>query len=388
MVSLQNFYFCDSSYKDLEFDFMKVNPKYNTKESLLELYNKPLLELVFEAATVHREYHNPREVQMSSLLSIKTGGCPEDCGYCPQAARYHTDVEAQKLMSVESVLEQAKNAKANGSSRLCMGAAWREVRDNKDFDSVVEMVQGVNDLDMEVCCTLGMLNENQAKRLKNAGLFAYNHNLDSSKEFYKDVISTREYDNRLETIENARKAGISVCSGGIIGMGEAIEDRVGLLISYMEMENPPESIPINALVAVEGTPLEDQKPIEQWEMIRMVATTRVAFPLSVVRLSAGRTKMSMEAQALCFMGGASSIFAGDKLLTTPNPEFNVDKEMFDILGLIPKESFQDGEKPVTLPDEKIIARKQKEAERAAELAAAKSKPKDPNFEPRKVSVTN
>jgi biotin synthase len=253
---------------------MKVNPTYNTKESLLELYNKPLLELVFEAATLHRQFHNPREVQMSSLLSIKTGGCPEDCGYCPQAARYHTDVEAHKLMTVDAVIEQAKNAKANGSSRLCMGAAWREVRDNKDFDSVVEMVQAVNDLDMEVCCTLGMLNEDQAKRLKNAGLFAYNHNLDSSREFYKDIISTREYDNRLETIENARKAGITVCSGGIIGMGEAVEDRVGMLVSYMEMETPPDSIPINALVAVEGTPLENQKPIEQWEMIRMVATTR------------------------------------------------------------------------------------------------------------------
>jgi biotin synthase len=367
---------------------MKVNPQYNSKESLLALYNKPLLELVFEAATVHREFHNPREVQMASLLSIKTGGCPEDCGYCPQAARYHTDVEAQKLMSVDSVIEQAKNAKANGSSRLCMGAAWREVRDNKDFDSVVEMVQAVNDLDMEVCCTLGMLNEEQALRLKNAGLFAYNHNLDSSKEFYKDIISTREYENRLDTIANARKAGISVCSGGIIGMGEAVEDRVGLLFSYMEMETPPESIPINALVAVEGTPLAEQKPIEQWEMIRMVATTRIAFPEAVVRLSAGRTKMSMEAQALCFMGGASSIFAGDKLLTTPNPDFNEDQEMFQILGLIPKEAFAHGEKPVTIPDEKIIARKQKEADRAAELAAAKLKPKDDNFQPRKVSVEN
>ncbi|MFA7273441.1 MAG: biotin synthase BioB [Crocinitomicaceae bacterium] len=367
---------------------MKVNPQYNSKESLLALYNKPLLELVFEAATVHREFHNPREVQMASLLSIKTGGCPEDCGYCPQAARYHTDVEAQKLMSVDSVIEQAKNAKANGSSRLCMGAAWREVRDNKDFDSVVEMVQAVNDLDMEVCCTLGMLNEEQALRLKNAGLFAYNHNLDSSKEFYKDIISTREYDNRLDTIANARKAGISVCSGGIIGMGEAVEDRVGLLFSYMEMETPPESIPINALVAVEGTPLAEQKPIEQWEMIRMVATTRIAFPEAVVRLSAGRTKMSMEAQALCFMGGASSIFAGDKLLTTPNPDFNEDQEMFQILGLIPKEAFAHGEKPVTIPDEKIIARKLKDADRAAELAAAKLKPKDENFQPRKVSVEN
>ena len=244
---------------------METISKYTTKEALLELYNKPLLELVFEAATVHRQHHNPREVQMSSLLSIKTGGCSEDCGYCPQAARYTTDVEAHKLMSVDSVIEQAKNAKSNGSSRLCMGAAWREVRDNKDFDNVVEMVQAVNDLDMEVCCTLGMLNEDQAKRLKNAGLFAYNHNLDTSKDYYKDVISTREYENRLDTIENARKAGISVCSGGIIGMGEAVEDRIGLLMSYMEMDTPPESIPINALVAVEGTPLEEQKPIEQWK---------------------------------------------------------------------------------------------------------------------------
>jgi biotin synthase len=364
---------------------MKVNPAYNTKESLLELYNKPLLELVFEAATIHRQFHNPREVQMSSLLSIKTGGCPEDCGYCPQAARYHTDVEAHKLMTVESVIEQAKNAQANGSSRLCMGAAWREVRDNKDFDNVIEMVAAVNDLGMEVCATLGMMNENQAHRLKNAGLFAYNHNLDSSKEFYGDVISTREYEDRLNTIDNAKKAGLTVCSGGIIGMGEAIEDRVGLLMSYMEMENPPESIPINALVAVEGTPLEDQKPIEQWEMIRMVATTRIAFPEAVVRLSAGRTKMTMEGQALCFMAGAGSIFAGDKLLTTPNPEFNEDKEMFAILGLVPKEAFADGEQPVSKPDPIIEARKEKEAQRAKELAEAKIASQ--GFVPRKVTVS-
>ena len=364
---------------------MKINPRYTSKESLLELYNKPLLELVFEAATIHREFHNPREVQMSSLLSIKTGGCSEDCGYCPQAARYHTDVKAHKLMSVDSVIEQAKNAKANGSSRLCMGAAWREIRDNKDFDNVIEMVQAVND--MEVCCTLGMMNETQAVRLKNAGLFAYIHNLDTSKEFYGDVISTREYEERLTTIANARKAGITVCSGGIIGMGEAIEDRIGLLMSYMEMEMPPESIPINALVAIEGTPLEDQKPIEQWEMIRMVATTRIAFPETIVRLSAGRTKMNMEGQALCFMAGAGSIFAGDKLLTTPNPEFNEDKEMFEILGLIAKKSFADGEKPVTQPDEISIQRKQKEAARAAELDAASVKLKEP-FEPRKVTVSN
>tara|TARA_R110002072_G_scaffold303079_1_gene492969 strand:+ start:6143 stop:7234 length:1092 start_codon:yes stop_codon:yes gene_type:complete len=357
---------------------------YTTKEELLTLYNKPLLELVFEAATVHRLHHNPREVQMSSLLSIKTGGCSEDCGYCPQAARYNTDVEAQKLMSVESVLEQAKNAKANGSSRLCMGAAWREVRDNKDFDNVIEMVQGVNDLDMEVCCTLGMLNEKQAVRLKNAGLFAYNHNLDTSADYYDDVISTREYEDRLNTIGNARKAGISVCSGGIIGMGEAVEDRIGLLMSYMNMDTPPESIPINALVAVEGTPMEEQKPIEQWEMIRMVATTRIAFPKSVVRLSAGRTKMNMEGQALCFMAGASSIFAGDKLLTTPNPEFNEDKEMFRILGLTAKAPFSEGEQPETKLDDIIEEKKRKKAIREAQLVEARKNIPD-DFHPRKVT---
>ncbi len=360
--------------------------KYTTKESLLELYNKPLLELVFEAATVHRLHHNPREVQMSSLLSIKTGGCPEDCGYCPQAARYHTDVEAHKLMSVESVIEQAQNAKSNGSSRLCMGAAWREVRDNKDFDNVIEMVQAVNDLDMEVCCTLGMLNQNQAERLKDAGLFAYNHNLDTSPDYYDDVISTREYEDRLNTIDNARKAGISVCSGGIIGMGEAVEDRIGLLMSYLEMENPPESIPINALVAVEGTPMAEQKPIEQWEMIRMVATTRIAFPKSVVRLSAGRTNMNLEGQALCFMAGAGSIFAGDKLLTTPNPEFNEDKEMFETLGLVTKAPFTEGEQPVSKPDAIIVERKKKEAARAKELAIAKANLEQEGvFQPRKVN---
>ena len=319
---------------------MKVNTKYSNQKELLALYNKPLLELVFEAAQIHREFHNPQEVQLSTLISIKTGGCPEDCGYCPQAARYHTGLDAHKLMSVETVVEQARQAQSNGSSRLCMGAAWREVRDNRDFDKVIEMVESVSEMGMEVCCTLGMLSENQALRLKNAGLFAYNHNLDSSREFYKDIISTRQYDDRLKTIDNARRVGLTVCSGGIIGMGEAVEDRIGLLLSYMAMETPPESIPINALVAVEGTPLEDQKPIEQWEMIRMVATSRIAFPESVIRLSAGRNKMSMEAQALCFLAGAGSIFAGDKLLTTPNPEFDEDAKMFEILGLTAKESSQ------------------------------------------------
>lgn len=362
---------------------MKVNPAYKTKEEVVALYNTPLLELVFQAATIHREFHNPNEVQMSSLLSIKTGGCPEDCGYCPQAARYHTDVDAEKLMSVESVLEQAKNAKANGSSRLCMGAAWRNIRDNRDFDNVIEMVQGVNALDMEVCCTLGMMNENQAQRLKDAGLYAYNHNLDTSEDKYEDIISTREYKDRLDTIDNARNAGISVCSGGIIGMGESIEDRIGMLMSYTQMETPPESIPINALVAVEGTPMEDQKPVEIWDMIRMVATTRILFPESVVRLSAGRTSMSIEGQGLCFMAGASSIFAGDKLLTTPNPEYNEDKEMFDILGLTPKAPFQDGVQPETKEDVILKEKKAKAKARQAELDAANA---ETGFVPRKVST--
>ncbi len=361
---------------------MKVNPAYKTKEDLVKLYNTPLLELMYQAATIHREHHDPNEVQMSSLLSIKTGGCPEDCGYCPQAARYHTDVDTHKLMSVETVVEQAKNAKANGSSRLCMGAAWRNIRDNRDFDNVIQMVQAVNNLDMEVCCTLGMMTDSQAERLKNAGLYAYNHNLDTSEDYYDDVISTREYEDRLKTIDNAKNAGISVCSGGIIGMGESVEDRMGLLMSYMKMDTPPESIPINALVAVEGTPMEDQKPVEIWEMVRMVATTRILFPESVVRLSAGRTSMSKEGQAMCFMAGASSIFAGDKLLTTPNPEFNEDKELFDILGLKPKAAFADGERPESKPDAIIEEKKKKAAAREKELAEARKERGE--FSPRKV----
>ena len=361
---------------------MKINPEYTTKEKALDLYNSPLLELIYKAASVHREYHNSREVQMSSLISIKTGGCPEDCGYCPQSAKYNTHIDVHAMMPVNEVVSLAKNAKENGSSRVCMGAAWRGIRDNRDFDKVVEMVQEINQMGMEVCATLGLMNEEQAKRLKNAGLYAYNHNLDSSAEFYKDIITTREYEQRIETIDNARKAGITVCSGGIIGMGETAEDRVGMLLTYVHMEQPPESIPINALVAVEGTPLEEQKPVSTWEMVRMIATSRIMFPQSIIRLSAGRTEMSQEAQALCFMAGASSIFAGDKLLTTPNPEFNADKELFDILGLLPKKPFQDGEQPETRPDEKIEAAKTAQAEKEQKIAASKQT----DFEPRKVTV--
>jgi biotin synthase len=280
-------------------------------------------------------------VQVSSLISIKTGGCPEDCGYCPQAARYNTGVDVHKLMNVEQVTQMAERAKAGGASRVCMGAAWREVRDNRDFDRVIDMVKAVNAMDMEVCCTLGMINENQAQRLAEAGLYAYNHNLDTSEEKYSDIIGTRTYDDRLNTIKNVRKANISVCSGGIIGMGESAEDRCGMLLTLANMAKQPESVPINALVAVEGTPLENQKPVEIWEMLRMIATTRIVMPKTVVRLSAGRQQMSVEGQALCFLAGANSIFTGEKLLTTPNPSFDADNAMFQLLGLKPREAFKE-----------------------------------------------
>ena len=311
-----------------------------TREEIAEIYNKPVLELIYEAATVHREHNDPSEVQVCTLLSVKTGGCPEDCAYCPQAARYHTDVKVHKLMPVEQVLNSARNAKANGSTRFCMGAAWREVRDNRDFDKVLEMVKGVNGMGMEVCCTLGMLTEEQAEKLKDAGLYAYNHNLDTSEEHYEEIISTRTYDDRLDTLENVRKANISVCSGGIIGLGEREEDRIGMLHTLSNLPEHPESVPVNALVPVEGTPLEDQPRVSVWEMIRMIATARIIMPKAMVRLSAGRVRMSVEEQALCFMAGANSIFAGDKLLTTPNPEVNEDQEMFQVLNLKPRKAFK------------------------------------------------
>jgi len=314
------------------------------------LYDLPLLDLVFKAATVHRAYHNPNEVQVSSLISIKTGGCSEDCGYCPQAARYHTDVKAHKLMPVEQVLEQAQNAKNGGASRMCLGAAWREVRDNRDFDQVLEMVKGINEMDMEVCCTLGMLTEEQAQRLADAGLYAYNHNIDTSEEHYSEVITTRTFDDRLNTHKNVRKAGVTLCSGGIIGLGEQKEDRMKMLITLANMEVQPESVPINTLVPVKGTPMEDYEKVPVWDLVRMVAIARIMMPKSAVRLSAGRLDLTDEGQALCFMAGANSIFAGDKLLTTPNPEFGRDEELFKILRIQPKAPYQDGEKRI--PNEK------------------------------------
>ncbi|WP_298340395.1 biotin synthase BioB [uncultured Algibacter sp.] len=323
--------------------------KHNwTKQEILDIYNKPFMELLYEAATVHRINHDPNTVQVSTLLSIKTGGCSEDCGYCPQAARYHTDIEGNDLMSVQQVKAQALRAKSTGSSRVCMGAAWRNVKDGEEFDQVLEMVRTINKLDMEVCCTLGMVTENQAKRLAEAGLYAYNHNLDSSEEYYKEVISTRGYQDRLDTIDNVRKTNVTVCSGGIIGMGENIEDRAGMLVALSTLNPQPESTPINALVAVEGTPLEDQKPVSIWDMVRMVATTRIVMPETQVRLSAGRTQMSREGQAMCFFAGANSIFAGDKLLTTPNPDVNEDMEMFKMLGLNPQKPFTKKVQPQTV----------------------------------------
>lgn len=319
-----------------------------TKEEILEIYQKPLMELLYQAATVHREYHDPNTVQVSTLLSIKTGGCPEDCGYCPQAARYHTDIEGNELMSLRQVKAQALRAKASGSSRVCMGAAWRNVKDGPEFDQVLEMVRTINKLDMEVCCTLGMLTEQQAKRLAEAGLYAYNHNLDTSEDYYKDVISTRAFEDRMETIGNVRKTNVTVCSGGIIGMGERLEDRAGMLVALSTLSPQPESVPINALVAVPGTPMEEMEPVSIWEMVRMVATTRIVMPQTQVRLSAGRTGMSREGQALCFFAGANSIFAGDKLLTTPNPDVNEDMEMFALLGLQPQAPFIKKEQPETV----------------------------------------
>ncbi len=305
------------------------------------IYNRPLMDLIYDAATVHRQNKAYAEVQVSSLISIKTGGCKEDCAYCPQAARYHTNIEVEPLMSVEKVKERAATAKANGASRLCMGAAWREVRDNRDFDRVLEMVSEVNDMGLEVCCTLGMLTYEQAERLKNAGCFAYNHNIDTSPENYGNIITTRTMDDRLNTLGNVRKAKLSVCCGGIVGLGETNEDRIKMLHTLATMEQHPDSVPINALVPVQGTPLQNNQRVQIDEMLRMIATARIVMPKSVVRLSAGRNEMSIAEQALCFMAGANSIFAGEKLLTTPNPDFDTDMQMFAMLGLTARKPFKD-----------------------------------------------
>jgi biotin synthase len=316
-------------------------------EEIKSIYNTPLLELIYKSATVHREYNETGEVQVCTLLSIKTGGCSEDCAYCPQAARYNTGVDVQALMKKEEVLEYAAKAKEAGSTRFCMGAAWREVRDNKDFDRVLDMVKGVNEMGMEVCCTLGMLTEEQATKLADAGLYAYNHNLDTSSEYYGEIIHTRTYDDRLQTLDNVRKAGVSVCCGGIVGLGETHDDRIKMLHTLCTLPEHPESVPINALVPIKGTPLENNAKVDIWDMVRMIATARILMPKAMVRLSAGRTSMSVAEQSLCFMAGANSIFAGDKLLTTPNPSFDEDNAMFNLLGLTPREAFKEEKEIIT-----------------------------------------
>ncbi|MBK9457111.1 MAG: biotin synthase BioB [Chitinophagales bacterium] len=312
-----------------------------TKEEVAAIFNLPIMELMYRASVVHRKFQATGEVQVCTLLSVKTGGCPEDCAYCPQASRYHTEVERHNLLGYDEVLTKALIAKENGSTRFCMGAAWRNIKDNEDFDNVLEMVKGVSNIGLEVCCTLGMLTEDQAKKLKDAGLYAYNHNLDTGEEYYEEIISTRNYGDRLKTIENVSNADISVCSGGIIGLGESQADRVAMLHTLATMKKHPESVPVNALVPVKGTPLENNTRVSVWEMIRMIATARIIMPGAMVRLSAGRNEMSVEEQALCFMAGANSIFAGEKLLTTPNPDVNEDKAMFELLGLKPREAYKE-----------------------------------------------
>lgn len=309
-----------------------------SKSEIKAIYELPLIELIHKAAEIHRQNFDIKKVQISSLVSIKTGGCPEDCAYCPQSAKYNTEIKVHKLMEPTELQESINYAKENGVSRMCLGAAWREVRNNRDFDKVLEMVKMITNEGLEVCATLGMISEDQAKRLAEAGLYAYNHNIDTSKEYYTKIISTRNYQDRLNTLQNVRKAGLTICSGGIIGMGESADDRISMLYTLNLLNPHPESVPINTLVPVKGTPLENQPKVSIWEIVRMIATTRIVLPKSMVRLSAGRLELSMEAQTLCFLAGANSIFAGDKLLTTPNNDINQDKLMFEILGLEPMPS--------------------------------------------------
>jgi len=307
------------------------------KEEVEAIYRMPLPQLVYRAQTVQREFHAPDRVQTCQLISIKTGGCPEDCAYCPQSAHYDADVDRQGLLDPQHVIAVARDAVSRGVTRFCMGAAWREAPQGREFSKVLEMVRGVSALGLEVCCTLGMLTEEQAVRLKEAGLTAYNHNLDTSPEFYGSVITTRVYDERLRTLTAVRKAGITVCCGGILGMGETERDRVGLLHQLATLKPHPESVPINMLVRVEGTPLASQPVLDPLEMVRAIATARILMPASRVRLAAGRKQLSPEAVTLCFLSGANSIFVGEKLLTTPNPGVDEDEQLLESLGMKPLE---------------------------------------------------
>jgi biotin synthase len=307
-----------------------------TREEVRALFELPFPELMFRAAQVHRDNFDPSEVQISTLLSIKTGGCPEDCAYCPQSAKFDTGVKAEKIMDLDAVLAEARVAKASGASRFCMGAAWRSPKD-RDLDKVCEMVEGVKALGLETCVTLGMLEAHQAERLRDCGLDYYNHNLDTSPEFYGEIITTRTYQDRLDTLKHVRNAGIHVCCGGIVGMGEGPEDRIGMMATLASLPVHPESVPVNMLVQVEGTPLAGTKPLGPLDFVRTIAVARITMPASMVRLSAGREDMSEETQALCFLAGANSIFYGPKLLTTPNPGRDRDMALLDKLGLRPME---------------------------------------------------
>ena len=315
-----------------------------TRDEIRLIHDLPLPELLYRAQTAHRAHHDPEAVQGCALLSIKTGHCPEDCAYCPQSARYETGLDPQGLLSVDEALRAAENAKANGATRFCMGAAWRSAPAGAEFEQVVEMVRGVRRLGMEACCTLGMLDQEQADRLAEAGLTAYNHNLDTSPEFYGQIITTRSYQDRLDTLARVRRSGITVCCGGIIGMGESVEDRLGLILQLARQDPHPESVPINSLVRVPGTPLAERPPVSALDFARVIATARVTMPASIVRLSAGRLELSEEGQALCFLAGANSVFLGDRLLTTPNPAASADERLLSKMGM------RLCEEPLTAPD--------------------------------------
>ncbi|NMG11596.1 biotin synthase BioB [Brasilonema sp. UFV-L1] len=317
---------------------MSVVIRYDWQKSeIRDVYDTALLELIYQAASVHRQFHDPSKIQVCKLISIKTGGCPEDCSYCAQSSRYKTEVKAQALLEKETVVSIAQQAKESGVSRVCMGAAWREVRDNSQFEQVLDMVKEVTALGLEVCCTLGMLTQTQAKRLEEAGLYAYNHNLDTSEDYYSTIITTRSYGDRLNTINNVRQTNVTVCSGGILGLGESVDDRVSMLHTLGTLHPHPESVPINILSQVQGTPLENQPDVPIWDVVRMIATARIVMPASDIRLSAGRARLSQVEQALCFLAGANSIFSSDNghmlTVTTPCPGYNADREMLDLLGL-------------------------------------------------------
>jgi len=316
-----------------------MNKPLPSRDEIATLYHSPLLELVFQAASLHRQHHPSHEMQVCTLQSIKTGGCSEDCGYCAQSVHYETQLERSKMQDAASLLALARQAKEAGSTRFCMGSAGRAVKDEADFEQILQMVKGVSSLGLEVCCTLGQLQPAQAKRLKQAGLYAYNHNLDTGEKYYSKVVSTHSYQERLDTINEVAEAGISLCCGGILGMGEAVEDRIDLLFTLSRLDPAPESVPVNVLVPIPGTPMAEQEKIPTLELVRMIATARLLLPKTMIRLAAGRESLSQVEQAFCFLAGANSIFSGDKLLTTPGPDAAQDAALFQALQLTPQKPY-------------------------------------------------